>query len=251
MWVTGKVRLFRFAFSSSASVEIQSGHLCWSGCLPAIFQGHSLPTFWLTQSLFWWPPLRNYCPWNPSSCCHAWVLLPWSLGLSSGWVVICALALHLLNQERRHVLFCAGRVLQNSSFISNSVLPLTRFIISWVSTWSFSQSCYLEPWKSNWSICVKHQWSFGADASSSWSRILCASSSVGLVKFTTYRVREFSWKNRRDTEIWNSDAVCHFCCLLWTASLCHAARFFLFAKPKIVKACLDFKGGLSSCYQGK
>lgn len=95
------------------------------------------------------------------------------------------------------------------------------------------------------------RWSFGADAASSWSRILCASSSVGLVKFTTYRVREFSWKNRRDTEIWNSDAVCHFCCLLWTASLCHAARFFLFAKPKIVKVCLDFKGGLSSCYQGK
>ena len=124
MWVTGKVRLFRFAFSSSASVEIQSGHLCWSGCLPAIFQGHSLPTFWLTQSLFSWPPLRNYCPWNPSSCCHAWVLLPWSLGLSSGWVVICALALHLLNPptlSQEDSAAAAAKSLQSCPILCNPI----------------------------------------------------------------------------------------------------------------------------------
>ena len=43
--------MFRFAFLSFAGVEIQAGHLCWSRCLPASFQGRSVPTSWLTHSL--------------------------------------------------------------------------------------------------------------------------------------------------------------------------------------------------------
>lgn len=175
------------------------------------------------------------------------LLLYWSLGQNLRVTIICTSGTSFSKLREADVLFHTRKASRNlvSLGIWRCLLLISLFSNGFVLRLFMSRASW-SPWKLAGAFGLNtHQVKqlFGADTSSYWSKIACASLSIWFVKFITHKVRETHMeklKRHRNLKI-RSLKVCHFCCLLWTARLCHIVCLFLFVKLKYFESVLIFQ----------
>lgn len=218
-------------------------------CLPAGFHRFSLCPFLVDPfSLLWLSQLRNYRRGNSpvllSRLAHCFT---GPLAKTSGWLIICTSSTSFSKLREADVLFHTRKASRNlvSLGIWRCLLLISLFSNGFVLRLFMSRASW-SPWKLAGAFGLNtHQVKqlFGADTSSYWSKIACASLSIWFVKFITHKVRETHMeklKRHRNLKI-RCLKVCHFCCLLWTARLCHIVCLFLFVKLKYFESVLIFQ----------